>query len=92
MPLQSHSSWSPDYGDVDCATAMYISEVDMFAHRPFTALLWSGAFERHPGLKLVLTETGCSWILETLRVIGRLADSPTFAHFTRNHSLLSTAR
>jgi predicted TIM-barrel fold metal-dependent hydrolase len=87
MPLQSHSSWSPDYGDVDCATAMYISEVDMFAHRPFTALLWSGAFERHPGLKLVLTETGCSWILETLRVLEFKSADPIFKHFTKDLSL-----
>lgn len=87
MPLQSHSSWSPDYGDVACATAMYISEVDMFAHRPFTALLWSGAFEKHPGLKLVLTETGCSWILETLRVLEFKARDPIFKHFTKDMSL-----
>ena len=56
LPLQSHSGWSPDYGDVPAATAMYISEVDMWAHRPFTALMWSGAFERHPDLKYVLTD------------------------------------
>jgi hypothetical protein len=48
MPVHSHSGWSPDYGDVPAATAMYISEVDMWAHRPFAALVWSGVFERHP--------------------------------------------
>ena len=69
IPLQTHSGWAPDYGDVPAATAMYISEVDMWAHRPFAALVWSGAFERHPNLKYVLTETGCSWILETIRVM-----------------------
>jgi predicted TIM-barrel fold metal-dependent hydrolase len=87
MPLHSHSGWSPDYGDVPAATAMYISEVDMWAHRPFAALLWSGAFERHPGLRLVLTETGCSWILETLRVLEWKADLPFFKHFTEGLSL-----
>ncbi len=87
LPLQSHSGWSPDYGDVPAATAMYISEVDMWAHRPFTALMWSGAFERHPKLKYVLTETGCSWILETLRVLEFKADHPIFRHFTKDLSL-----
>lgn len=87
MPLQSHSGWSPDYGDVECATAMFISEVDMWAQRPFTALLWSGAFERHPSLKYVFTETGVGWVLEKLRVLEFKAADPMFKHFTRNLSL-----
>ena len=87
LPLQTHSGWSPDYGDVDCATAMYISEVDMWAQRSFAALVWSGAFERHPGLKLILTETGTAWILEKLRVLEFKANMPFFKHFTAELSL-----
>jgi predicted TIM-barrel fold metal-dependent hydrolase len=90
MPIHAHSGWSPDYGDVPAATAMYISEVDMWAHRPFAALLWSGVFERHPGLRFVLTETGCSWILETLRVLEFKADLPYFQHFTKELTLRPT--
>jgi predicted TIM-barrel fold metal-dependent hydrolase len=90
MPLQAHSGWSPDYGDTEAATAMYISEVDMWAQRAFTALVWSGAFERHPGLKLVLTETGTAWILERLRVLEFKADLPIFGHFKRNLTLSPT--
>lgn len=87
MPVHTHSGWSPDYGDVPAATPMFISEVDKWAQRPFIALLWSGAFEKHPQLKLVFTETGCSWILETLRTLKFKADNPIFAHFTRDLSL-----
>ena len=87
LPVHTHSGWSPDYGDVPAATPMFISEVDMWAHRPFAALLWSGAFERHPELKLVFTESGCGWILETLRTLTFKADNPIFAHFTRDLSL-----
>jgi predicted TIM-barrel fold metal-dependent hydrolase len=90
MPIQSHSGWSPDYGDVESATAMYITEVDMWAHRPFAALLWSGAFERHPNLKYVLTETGCSWILETLRLLEFKSANPIFKYFTKDLSLTPT--
>ena len=90
MPVHTHSGWSPDYGDVPAATPMFISEVDMWAHRPFTAMLWSGAFEKHPALRLVLTETGCSWILETLRTLQFKADNPIFAHFTKDLSLSPT--
>ncbi len=90
MPLHSHSGWSPDYGDVGPTTAMYISEVDMWAQRPFAALVWSGAFERHPGLRYVLTETGVGWILEKLRTLEFKADNPIFKHFTRELSLSPT--
>ncbi|MFT4518098.1 MAG: putative TIM-barrel fold metal-dependent hydrolase [Halioglobus sp.] len=87
MPIHTHSGWSPDYGDLPSATTMYISEVDMWAQRPFTALLWSGVFEKHPSLKLIFTETGCGWILETLRVLKFKTDNPIFAHFTKHLSL-----
>jgi predicted TIM-barrel fold metal-dependent hydrolase len=87
MPLQSHSGWSPDYGDVPSATAMFISEVDMWAQRPFTAMLWSGAFERHPNLKYIISEAGCGWIIEKLRVLEFKADNPIFKHFTKDLSL-----
>ena len=90
MPVHSHSGWSPDYGDVPAATAMYITEVDMWAHRPFAALMWSGAFERHPNLKYILTEQGCSWILETLRVLEFKASLPFFSHFTKGLTLRPT--
>ena len=59
----------------------------MWAQRPFTALLWSGVFEKHPNLKLVFTETGCGWILETLRVLRFKIDNPIFAHFNKELSL-----
>ena len=85
--VHTHSGWSPDYGDSPAATPMFISEVDMWAQRPFTALLWSGAFEKHPNLKLVFTETGCGWIVEHLRKLEFKADNPIFAHFTKDLSL-----
>jgi predicted TIM-barrel fold metal-dependent hydrolase len=90
MPIHSHSGWSPDYGDVDSATAMYITEVDMWPRRAFPALMWSGAFERHPKLKLVFTEAGSAWILEALRLIEFKAANPIFKYFTKGLSLSPT--
>ena len=90
MPVHAHSGWSPDYGDSKAATAMFISEVAWYAHRPFTALLWSGAFERHPGLHLVMTEQGCGWIHETLRYFENQYDSPLFKYFGNDLSLRPT--
>ena len=82
MPVHTHSGWSPDYGNAPASTAMFISEVSWYAHRPFTALLWSGALERHPNLKLVMTEQGVSWIHDTLRTFERHYDSPMFKYFS----------
>ena len=38
----------------------------------------------------MLTETGCSWILETLRVLEFKADLPFFSHFTKGLTLRPT--
>jgi predicted TIM-barrel fold metal-dependent hydrolase len=90
LPIHAHSGWSPDYGDSPASTAMFISEVSWYAHRPFTAFLWAGVFERHPNLKLVMTEQGCSWIHETLNMLERHYDSPYFKYFHTDLSLRPT--
>ena len=35
---------------------IYLAEVVFWTHRPISHLLFSGAFERFPGLKFVVTE------------------------------------
>ncbi len=90
MPVHTHSGWSPDYGDGPAATAMFISEVSWYAHRPFTCFLWAGVFERHPKLKMIMTEQGCSWMLEALRMFERQYDIPFFKYFCKDLSLRPT--
>ena len=39
-----------------------VAEVDFWCRRPLWNLVWGGALERYPGLKLVFTETKVDWI------------------------------
>jgi predicted TIM-barrel fold metal-dependent hydrolase len=87
MPVHTHSGWSPDYGSGPAATAMFIAEVAWYAHRPFTCFVWAGVFERHPNLKMIMTEQGTRWILETLRDFDRNFDMPLFKYFGNGLSL-----
>ncbi len=67
MPVNHHSgSAAPPMGETDEEHVVLLLEVTWWAHRAFTHLLVSGAFERHPRLQLVLTEQGTAWIPEEL--------------------------
>jgi predicted TIM-barrel fold metal-dependent hydrolase len=64
---------SPDYGDEAPGGVIWIIEQGWFAHRALTHLIISGVFERHPSLKLVLTEQGAGWVPDTLRMLDMMA-------------------
>ena len=70
LPLNVHSgSGLPDFGDLDPARAIMLVELPWFAHRPLWHLIFGGVFDRHPRLRLALTEQGLAWLprgLDTL--------------------------
>jgi predicted TIM-barrel fold metal-dependent hydrolase len=83
LPIHSHTGWTPNYGDFPGSLGIFITEITWFAHRTLWLLAWSGAFERHPNLRLVMTEQGATWVRETLAQMDRTYEMPMFVHLRR---------
>jgi predicted TIM-barrel fold metal-dependent hydrolase len=68
MPITHHAGGSgiPKVEDTPIKNLIFVMETGFYANRAFWHLIWGGAFERFPGLKLVLTEQGTEWVLPTL--------------------------
>ncbi len=89
MPIHFHSGPSPatDYfgagglagGDAipPGAVGAYVTEVHIWLTRPLTFMLWGGAFERFPKLKVSMTEGTAIWVPEYLALLEqRYAETP----------------
>ena len=71
MPVVTHSgpSSKEEYGD---HLGIFVSEVVWWPARPMWFMLWSGVFERFPGLRFGVTEAGCWWMPNNLWFWDRL--------------------
>jgi predicted TIM-barrel fold metal-dependent hydrolase len=98
VPVHSHGGIGcPNYGTRPVSQLLYMAEVGFYSERPFVHLLLSGVFERHPGLKFVMTEMGCSWLPPTLdrldTTLATIRDSGASGElrFTAEHVLPRSA-
>ena len=73
MVVHLHSGSAPmeDYGDHQGMMGIYITEVVWWSVRPLWFLIWGGVFERHPGLKLAITESTSIWVPEALQLMDQ---------------------
>ena len=81
LPVSFHTgSGPPDYGQFPFSPMLYVSEAPWFAHRPLTFLMWSGVFERHPKLTVVMAEQGSAWIVPVLKAWDGQYGQTMFKH------------
>jgi predicted TIM-barrel fold metal-dependent hydrolase len=97
VPCNIHAGTGlPDFGEREAARAIMLIEIAWFAHRPAWHLMFGGVLERHPNLRISLTEQGMSWIprgLDTLdwfyrrMTHGGAAEALFFGAVTKDMSL-----
>ncbi len=63
LPVHAHSGEAPRE-EMNDFIGIYLAEVVFWTHRPIAHLLFSGAFERFPGLKFVVTEGASYWVAD----------------------------
>ena len=59
---------------------IYATEAWWWAARPLWVLLWSGVFDRHPDLRLAITEDGAWWLAD---IVERMDEKWVGGHNTR---------
>ena len=68
LVINQHSGQgSPFYADAPGSKQLWALEMTFFVQRGFTQLIMGGVFERFPGLRFILTESGCSWVPRLLK-------------------------
>ncbi len=73
LVINQHSGQgSPDYGVGPVPEALWISEVTFYCQVGWRHLLMSGAYEKFPKLKYILTESGCAWVGPALKALDRI--------------------
>jgi len=70
----------PDAVELPGAVGIYISEVCWWSARPLTFLIWGGVFERHPKLKVAITESTTVWAPEYLSLLDHRYSETHYSH------------
>lgn len=92
LVVHFHSGAAPmaDYGEGGGMVGIYISEVCWWSARPIWFLIWGGVFERHPRLRVAVTESTSIWVPETLQLLDfRYEETPYSAKLGDYRSHLS---
>jgi predicted TIM-barrel fold metal-dependent hydrolase len=69
---QHAGAGSPEYGKGPAPEALWMSEVTFYCQAGYRQLMLSGAYEKFPRLKYILTESGCAWVAPALAAMDRI--------------------
>lgn len=73
VPINIHGGGGmPDDGMYEAGIAVMFATGAFYTIRPLTQLIVSGVFERHPRLRLAITETGHQWVPQAIRYLDWL--------------------
>ncbi len=73
LVINQHSGQGlPRYGEGPSAEAIWMTDVTFYCQAGFKHLLMSGAFEKFPKLKYILTESGCAFAGPMLKQLDRI--------------------
>jgi predicted TIM-barrel fold metal-dependent hydrolase len=76
LPVNVHvAAGGAAYGESPATRWINSTEIFWVTRRPVWIFLWTGIFERHPGLRLVVTEAGGYWVPEMLETMDYLYDN-----------------
>jgi predicted TIM-barrel fold metal-dependent hydrolase len=76
LPLNAHGASTRFYGHGPSSLPISLAEVDFFGRRSLWFLIFSGVFERHPDLRMVITEQRAGWVVTTLEYLDDIYRSP----------------
>jgi predicted TIM-barrel fold metal-dependent hydrolase len=81
LVVHLHSGAAPmeDYAEHVGMMGIYITEVVWWSVRPIWFLIWGGVFERHPRLKLAITESTTIWAPETKALMDQRYEETHFS-------------
>jgi len=77
VAISSMTRWAPQLAGIPhpaVAARVHIPLNFFFAHQMLGHFIWGGVLERHPDLKVVLTEMGSDWIVTELRSMDYILD------------------
>jgi predicted TIM-barrel fold metal-dependent hydrolase len=68
LVMNQHSGQGcPSYSEGQGSNALWALEMTFYVQRGFTTLIMGGVFERFPGLRFILTESGCAWAPQLMK-------------------------
>ena len=76
MPLVTHvgSATNAKYSGLESVALLQIESGNFVSKRAIWWMIFAGVFERHPGLKLVITETPGNWFIPTAEELDGVYD------------------